>query len=399
MTDWHEPFSFTAPATVTFGPGVIAKLPELASGLGSRAIVVSDPGIAKAGILDRVLGGLDQAAVTAEPYPHVEPNPSIETVDAAHDLFRRTRSAFVVGVGGGSAMDVAKVVAVLAAHGGFRRTRSAFVVGVGGGSAMDVAKVVAVLAAHGGTVRDYEGMGKVPGPGVPCVAIPTTAGTGSEVTIFSVITDRQRKFKMTVGSPHTVPQVALCDPELTLSMPQPLTAATGMDALTHAIESYINTVHNPIAATLARESMRLIGRSLRTAFSSGRNLQARTEMLLASTMAAMAFTRTRLGNVHAMSHPLGAHFDIPHGVANAVLLPSVMAWNMIACYDTYPQIASALGESVDGLSPREASEAAVEAVRRLARDVQIPERLRDLGVTREAIPRLAEDAMKSGNVL
>ena len=367
MTDWHEPFSFTAPATVTFGPGVIAKLPELASGLGSRAIVVSDPGIAKAGILDRVLGALDQAAVTAEPYPHVEPNPSIETVDAAHDLFRRTRSAFVVGVGGGSAMDVAKVVAV--------------------------------LAAHGGTVRDYEGMGKVPGPGVPCVAIPTTAGTGSEVTIFSVITDRQRKFKMTVGSPHTVPQVALCDPELTLSMPQPLTAATGMDALTHAIESYINTVHNPIAATLARESMRLIGRSLRTAFSSGRNLQARTEMLLASTMAAMAFTRTRLGNVHAMSHPLGAHFDIPHGVANAVLLPSVMAWNMIACYDTYPQIASALGESVDGLSPREASEAAVEAVRRLARDVQIPERLRDLGVTREAIPRLAEDAMKSGNVL
>jgi len=367
MTDWHEPFSFTAPATVTFGPGVIAKLPELASGLGSRAIVVSDPGIAKAGILDRVLGGLDQAAVTAEPYPHVEPNPSIETVDAAHDLFRRTRSAFVVGVGGGSAMDVAKVVAV--------------------------------LAAHGGTVRDYEGMGKVPGPGVPCVAIPTTAGTGSEVTIFSVITDRQRKFKMTVGSPHTVPQVALCDPELTLSMPQPLTAATGMDALTHAIESYINTVHNPIAATLAREAMRLIGRSLRTAFSSGRNLQARTEMLLASTMAAMAFTRTRLGNVHAMSHPLGAHFDIPHGVANAVLLPSVMAWNMIACYDTYPQIASALGESVDGLSPREASEAAVEAVRRLARDVQIPERLRDLGVTREAIPRLAEDAMKSGNVL
>jgi len=367
MTDWHETFSFTAPATVTFGPGAIAKLPELTAGLGSRAIVVSDPGIAKAGILDRVLGALDHASVTAEPYPHVEPNPSIETVDAAHDLFRRTRSAFVVGVGGGSAMDVAKVVAV--------------------------------LAAHGGTVRDYEGMGKVPGPGVPCVAIPTTAGTGSEVTIFSVITDRQRKFKMTVGSPHTVPQVALCDPELTLSMPQPLTAATGMDALTHAIESYINTVHNPIAATLARESMRLIGRSLRTAFSSGRNLQARTEMLLASTMAAMAFTRTRLGNVHAMSHPLGAHFDIPHGVANAVLLPSVMAWNMIACYDTYPQIASALGESVDGLSPREASEAAVEAVRRLARDVQIPERLRDLGVTREAIPRLAEDAMKSGNVL
>ncbi|HEU5298775.1 MAG TPA: iron-containing alcohol dehydrogenase [bacterium] len=367
MTDWHEAFTFTAPANVTFGPGVIAKLPELVVGLGGRAIVVSDPGIAKAGILDRVLAALEQAGVTAEPYPSVEPNPSIETVEAAHDLFRRTRSAFVLGVGGGSAMDVAKVVSV--------------------------------LAAHGGGVRDYEGMGKVPAPGVPCVAVPTTAGTGSEVTIFSVITDRQRKFKLTVGSPHTVPQVALCDPELTLSMPPALTAATGMDALTHAIESYVNTVHNPIASALALEAIRLIGRSLRTAYSSARNLRARTEMLLASTMAAMAFARTRLGNVHAMSHPLGAHFDVPHGVANAVLLPSVMAWNMIACYDTYPQIALALGEPVAGLAPREAAEAAVEAVRRLARDVQIPERLRDVGVTREGIPAMTDDAMKSGNVL
>jgi alcohol dehydrogenase class IV len=367
MSDWHEPFSFTAPANVVFGPGVIARLPDLVGGLGGRAVVVSDPGVAKAGILDRVLAGLDQAGVTAEPYPQVEPNPSVETVEAAHDLFRRTRAAFVLGVGGGSAMDVAKVVAI--------------------------------LAAHGGGVRDYEGMGKVPGPGVPCVAIPTTAGTGSEVTIFSVITDRQRKFKMTVGSPYTVPQVAVCDPELTRSMPPALTAATGMDALTHAIESYVNTVHNPIAAALALEAIRLIGRALRAAYSNGNDLRARTEMLLASTMAAMAFARTRLGNVHAMSHPLGAHFDIPHGVANAVLLPHVMAWNMVACYDTYPAIARALGERVEGRPPREAAAAAVEAVRLLARDLQIPERLRDLGVTREAIPAMTEDAMKSGNVL
>jgi len=234
---------------------------------------------------------------------------------------------------------------------------------------------------------------------VPCVAIPTTAGTGSEVTVFAVITDRARRFKMTVGSPHLVPQVAVCDPELTLSMPQPLTAATGMDALTHAIECYVNTVHNPIAKTLALEAMRLIGRALRTAYANGRDLRARTEMLLASTLAALAFTRTRLGDVHAMSHPLGAHFDIPHGVANAILLPYVMAWNLIACTDTYPQIAEALGEPVQGVSRRAAAEAAVDAVRRLARDVQIPERLRDVGVTREAIPRLTEDAMKSGNVL
>ncbi len=360
-------FAFEAPARLTFGVGALTKLPELSAGMGSRTLVISDPGIAKAGILDRVQSLLQAAGVSGDAFTQVEPNPSIETVQAAHDMFRRSRAAFVVVVGGGSAMDVGKVVAV--------------------------------LAAHGGTVLDYEGIGKVPGAGVPVVAIPTTAGTGSEVTVFSVITDRQRKFKLTVGSPFIVPQVAICDPELTLSMPQPLTAATGMDALTHAIECYVNTVHNPIAKTLAREAMRLIGGALRTAYANGKDLTARTTMLLASTMAAMAFTRTRLGNVHAMSHPLGAHFDIPHGVANAILLPYVMAWNLVACYDTYPQIAQALGERVDGLAPRAAAEAAVDAVRRLSHDVGIPERLRDQGVTREGIPRLADDAMKSGNIL
>jgi alcohol dehydrogenase class IV len=360
-------FAFEAPARLTFGVGALAKLPELSAGMGTRTLVISDPGIAKAGILDRVQALLQQAGVSGDAFTQVEPNPSIETVQAAHDMFRRSRAAFVVAVGGGSAMDVGKVVAV--------------------------------LAAHGGTVLEYEGMGKVPGAGVPVVAIPTTAGTGSEVTVFSVITDRQRKFKLTVGSPFLVPQVAICDPELTLSMPQPLTAATGMDALTHGIECYVNTVHNPIAKTLALEATRLIGGALRTAYANGRDLAGRTAMLLASTMAAMAFARTRLGNVHAMSHPLGAQFDIPHGVANAILLPYVMAWNLVACYDTYPQIAQALGERVDGLAPHAAAQAAVDAVRRLSRDVGIPERLRDLGVTREGIPRLADDAMKSGNIL
>ncbi len=360
-------FAFEAPTRLTFGPGAVGRLPEAVAGMGARALVVSDPGIAQAGILDRVLSLLKDAGVAAEVFAQVEANPSVETVHAAADVFRRARAAFVVAVGGGSAMDVGKMVAV--------------------------------LAAHGGAVHDYEGIGKVPGPTAPVVAVPTTAGTGSEVTTFAVITDRQRRIKMTVGSPHLVPPVALGDPELTLTMPPSLTAATGMDALTHAVECYINTAYNPIAKTLALEAMRLIGRALRAAYANGSNLQARTTMLLASTMAALAFTRTRLGNVHAMSHPLGAHYDVPHGVANAILLPYVMAWNMLACYDTYPQVAQALGERVEGLGPRQAAEAAVEAVRRLARDVGIPERLRDVGVAREGIPRMAEDAMKSGNVL
>jgi alcohol dehydrogenase len=172
-----------------------------------------------------------------------------------------------------------------------------------------------------------------------------------------------------------------------------------MDALTHGIECYVNTVYNPIAKALALEAMRLIGLSLRTAYATGGDLSARTAMLLASTMAAMAFTRTRLGNVHAMSHPLGAHFDVPHGVANAVLLPYVMEWNLPACLQIYPAIAAALGEDVTGLSAEEASARAVAAVQRLSRDVGIPARLRELGVTKPAIPALATDAMKSGNVL
>jgi len=360
-------FTFQAPANMTFGPGAVGQLPDIVKGLGTRALVISDPGVAAAGILDRVRSWLHDAGVTTEAFTNVEPNPSIETVNSAYDLVKRSQAEFLVGVGGGSAMDVAKVASV--------------------------------LARYGGTVHDYEGIGKVPGPGMTTVAIPTTAGTGSEVTVFAVITDRARTFKMTVGSPYIVPQYAVCDPELTLSMPPGLTAATGMDALTHGIECYVNTVYNPIAKALALEAMRLIGPSLRTAYTTGRDLSARTAMLLASTMAAMAFTRTRLGNVHAMSHPLGAHFDVPHGVANAVLLPYVMEWNLPACLQTYPAIAAALGEDVTGLSAEEASARAVAAVQRLSRDVGIPARLRDVGVTQAAIPALATDAMKSGNVL
>lgn len=362
-----ETFTFQAPTTITFGAGALNQLAQVLAPFGRRPLVVSDPGIAGAGILQQVLDVLAPAVAHVESFSEVEPNPSIETVERAAEAYRRGDCDCVVAVGGGSAMDVAKVTAV--------------------------------LASHGGVVRDYEGVGKVPGPTVPVVAIPTTAGTGSEVTVYAVVTDRERPFKMTIGSPHIVPAAAVCDPLLTLSMPQGLTAATGMDALTHGIECFVNTVVNPVAKALALEAVRLIGRHLRTACATGRDLNARYHMLLASTMAAMAFTRTRLGNVHAMSHPLGAHFDIPHGLANAVLLPYVMEWNLIACLDTYPQIASALGEPVEGLAPREASAAAVDAVRQLAQDVGIPERLRDVGVTREAIPALADDAMKSGNIL
>lgn len=360
-------FIFELPTQIIFGPGSLSRLPEEAARLGERAFVVSDPGVAAAGILDQVLTQVKAAGRRAEVTTEVEANPSIETVERACARYRQAGSQWILAVGGGSAMDVGKAVAL--------------------------------LVTHPGPLTAYEGVGKVPGPVVPLVCIPTTAGTGSEVTVFSVITDRQRPFKMPIGSTHLLPRVALCDPELTVSMPQPLTAATGMDALTHAIECYSNTVYHPMSKALALEAIRLIGGALRGAYANGRDLDTRTDMLLASTMAAMAFTRTRLGNVHAMSHPVGAHFNVPHGVANALLLPYVMDWNLPGCLATFPTIAAALGEGTDGLAPRAAAMVAVDAVRQLARDLGIPERLRDVGVTREAIPALTRDAMQSGNVL
>jgi alcohol dehydrogenase class IV len=327
---------------------------------------VSDPGVAKSGIVDLVTAQLAPIGGPTDVVTDVEANPTIESADEAAERYRKSGATWVLAVGGGSPMDVGKAVAM--------------------------------LAAHPGPLRAYEGVGKVPGPIAPLVCVPTTAGTGSEVTMFTVLTDRQRVFKMTIGSQHLLPRIAICDPDLTVTMPQTLTAATGMDALTHAIESYTNTVHHRLAKTYALEAMRLIAESLRPAYANGRDTAARTQMLLASTMAALAFTRTRLGNVHAMSHPVGAHFNVPHGIANAVLLPYVMEWNLPGCLDTFPAVAAALGAQPDHGSPRAAAMVAVDAVRDLGRDVGIPERLRDLGVRREGLEALARDAMLSGNI-
>lgn len=366
MPSVRHTFTYQAPTEVIFGPGTIARLPDVAGSLGATVLVISDPGVAAAGILERVTARLGDAGRRTEILTEVEPNPSVEIVERAIAAYRRAGAQWVLAVGGGSAMDVGKAVAL--------------------------------LAVHPGAILDYEGIGKVPGPVAPLVCVPTTAGTGSEVTVFTVITDRTRPVKMTIGSPYLLPRCAICDPELTVSMPPALTAATGMDALTHAIESYTNTTYHPVAKALALEAIRLIGGSLRRAYANGGDVGARTQMLLASTMAAMAFARTRLGNVHAMSHPLGAHFDVPHGVANALLLPYVMEWNLPGCLDTYPAVAAALGEVTDGLSPRAAADVAVDAVRQLCRDLSIPERLRDVGVSREGLAVLARDAMQSGNV-
>jgi len=239
----------------------------------------------------------------------------------------------------------------------------------------------------------------VPNPSIPVVAVPTTAGTASEVTINIVITDHSRNYKLTIVSVKTAAKVAILDPLLTQSMPSSLTAATGLDALVHAIESYTSLMAYPISEVLALESIRLISTNLRPAVFNGNNLAARDAMLMGSLLAGMAFNNTRLGNAHAMSHPLSACFNIPHGVSNAVLIPHVMEFNLPAAPNKFINIAVAMGENIEGLNRMEAAKAAVNAVWRLNQDIGIPKTLTELGAKKDAIQAMAEDAMKSGNIL
>jgi len=363
-----EVFRFIAPVHIEFGPGTVARLGEHVRGLGSRALLITDPGLVAAGIAEQVQSVLKEAGVAHVLFSAVEENPKDTTCVAA--------------------------AALCAEHG------CNVVIGLGGGSPMDVAKMVAVLATHPGKApREFEGVGKVANNPLPPVMVPTTAGTGAEVTFNAVVTDTERVFKFAVISEKLAPKVAVLDPVLTVGKPPGLTAATGMDALTHAIESYTNTVVNPVADALAVRAIALIGGSLRTAVVQGRNLEARSSMLLGSLLAGLAFNMTRLGLVHAMSHPMSAHFGVPHGVANAVLLAPVMEFNLFGALERTAEIAALLGERTAGLSPLDAGRKGVEAVRRLADDVGIPRWLKDVGVQADRIPVMADDTLKSGNVL
>ncbi|BDG60176.1 iron-containing alcohol dehydrogenase [Caldinitratiruptor microaerophilus] len=360
-------FPFQIPTRLTIGPGAVSSLGEQVAAVARRALIVTDPGLVRAGVVEKVQASLSAAGVNYAVFDQVEENPSDSTCEKAAELCRAEGCQAVVGVGGGSSMDTAKVVAALMGNPGKRP-------------------------------QDFEGREQVERDGLPTFMVPTTAGTGSEVTFIAVITDTRRTFKMTLYSRRLAPTAAVLDPLLTLSKPPGLTAATGMDALTHAIESYTNRSYNPISDALSVRAIEMIGRHLRTAVVQGSDVEARHEMLLASLMAGMAFNFTRLGLVHAMSHPLGAHFGIAHGVANAVLLPAIMEFNLFGCIERTAHIARLLGEDTAGLSPVAAARRGVEAVRALARDVGIPERLGPLGVTADRIPAMAEDAMKSGNI-
>jgi alcohol dehydrogenase len=272
------------------------------------------------------------------------------------------------------------------------------VVGLGGGSSMDAAKAVALGATNPPPIAQYAGLNKLQRPGLPMIAIPTTAGTGSEVSYWSVMTDDARQVKIGIGGTLVFPRVAIADPELTVSLPPYLTATTGMDALTHAVESYTNTSYQPISAALTYRAMELIGRYLVRAVQDGSDHEARYGMLLGSLLAGMGMNPTRLGIVHAMAMPLGSwDLRIAHGACNAVLLPHVMDFNHAANPAVFADVARALGVA-DDLDVEEASHAAVERVREMNLRIGIPERLGILGLTEAMIPQVCAEAMKSGNI-
>ena len=337
-------FNFSVPQDIIVGAGSIKKLGECATKLGgTHALIISGPHLNKMGLVDTCKQSLADVGIPADAFTETEGNPSVETVDKATKMYKECGADFIVAFGGGSPMDVAKAVGV--------------------------------VAKYGGSITEYEGGGKVPGPIVPQIAIPTTAGTGSEVTAFSVITDHSRNYKLTVFSYELIPKYAILDPDLIATAPASVAAACGMDAFIHACESYISTDASPFS-----------------------DVDAASDMLVGSLFAGIAFSWARLGNVHAMSHPVSAYFDVPHGVANAILLPTILDYNKLADKGKYKKIYEYVSEthrSDESFTP----DMLVDAIRALNDSLSIPATLAEVGVTEDKIDVMADDAMKSGNIM
>ena len=347
-----------------FGPGARKMLPEAIERLGKKkALVVTDPGLVKFGVAGMVTDVLDKAGISYEVFSDVKPNPTVTNVTNGIEAFRKAGADMIVAIGGGSSIDTAKGIGIVISN-------------------PDFADIVSL-----------EGCAPTKNKSVPIIALPTTAGTAAETTINYVIIDEEKQKKMVCVDPNDIPAVAIIDAELMYSLPKSLTAATGMDALTHAIEGYITKGAWEMSDMFEIEAVRMIARYLPVAVEEPDNADARTGMAVAQYIAGMAFSNVGLGLVHGMAHPLGSLFDVPHGVANALLLPTIMRFNKEECLDKYPAIARAMGVDTDGMTAEQASDAACEAVQALALKVGIPQHMAELGITENDIPRLAEQAL------
>ncbi len=347
--------------TAYFGCGARKELKnEIARRGFQKAFIVADKDLIRFGTVDLVTGEL--AGTAYEIFSEFKANPTVKNVKDGVAAFKRSGADFVIAIGGGSAIDTSKGIAIVANNPEF-------------------ADVVSL-----------EGVADTKNKCVPIIALPTTAGTAAEVTINYVITDEETGRKMVCVDPNDIPVLAIVDAELMATMPKGLTAATGMDALTHAIEGYITKGAWELSDMFELKAIELISANLRAATANGKDMTARENMALAQYVAGMAFSNVGLGCVHSMAHPLGARFDVAHGVANALLLPIVMEYNLPAAAEKYCQIAKAMGEDISGMSTEQGAKAAVEAVKKLSLDLNIPQTLREIGIPRDALAQLSKDA-------
>ncbi|GIU24377.1 L-threonine dehydrogenase [Shewanella colwelliana] len=327
-----------------------------------RALIVTDKPLVEIGLVGQVVEKLGAAGITSTVFDGVQPNPTVGNVEAGLELLKANDCDFVVSLGGGSPHDCAKGIAL--------------------------------VATNGGSIKDYEGLDMSAKPQLPLVAINTTAGTASEMTRFCIITDEARHIKMAIVDKHTTPILSVNDPELMLLKPAGLTAATGMDALTHAVEAYVSIAANPITDACAIKAIELIKGNLVEAVDNGQNIDARDQMAYAQFLAGMAFNNASLGYVHAMAHQLGGFYDLPHGVCNALLLPHVQSYNAQVAAPRLKDVARAMGVDVSAMSDEQGAQAAIDAIKSLSVAVKIPENLTKLGVKAEDIPTLADNALK-----
>ena len=355
-------FTVTQPTTLRFGCGAISDLASIVEAQGgSKVFLVADPGLEAAGLLDAVICPLTEGQIAYEIYSEITPEPGLAIADKGAQLAKE------------AAVDC--------------------IVGVGGGSAMDVAKAISILLTNGGKAKDYLGLGKISKPGVPKIMVPTTAGTGAEVSFTAVFINEETQSKGGMNGDQLYPEAAILDPELTISLPQHVTASTGIDAFTHAIEGFVSTQASPISDMYAIEAMDLIYSNLGKAYANGDNIEARSNMMLGSLLGGKALATAGVGLVHAMAYPLGGMFNIQHGLANAVLLPYVIEFNLIGAPEKYAVVAELMGCDVKGLSTKESARNVVESIYELNMEVGIPANLAALNIPADKIKEMAEIAL------
>ena len=359
---------FQTTPRIIMGAGALKNIvPEIKRQGCQKVFIITDPGIVSAGIAGQLEALLNEGEIAFDCFDKVEPDPRVEI-----------------------AIEAAIAVKTFGAD---------IVIGIGGGSAIDIAKISALLANNEGSLHDFFGIDLVPNPGLKTIIIPTTAGTGSEVTPIVILSDEVEKLKKGVVSPYLFPTLALLDPELTVGLPAKVTAATGMDALIHAIEAFTSKNSYGFTDMLAREAILLIAGNIRTAYANGTDMEARSKLLEGSLLAGMAFANAGVTAVHAFAYPIGAEFHIPHGVANSIMLVPVMEFNMIGNLNKFGQLADLLGQKTDNMNIREKAQAAVNALRTLTEDLEIPKSLRQFKITDSDLPMLAEGVMKVTRLL